>query len=153
MVQLPAVNTPQFSWCKNKMAHKSQPVPPIYEPEVIAEALYWAAHHKRREITLGLNAFIIVWGNKFFPGFGDWYLAKKGYSSQEYNGAPDPNQPDNLWSPVDTDPGARGDFSDRAKDESLQIKFTKFPGYPLYGGIIAFYIFTKLLKSAFGSRH
>ena len=135
MVQLPAVNTPQFNWCRNKMPRKSQPVPPIFQPELIAEYIYWAAHKRRRETVLGLNNWIIVWGNKFFPGFGDWYLAKTGFDSQQYNGSPGEDRPDNLWAPVDTNPGTQGSFTENAISKSNQMKFTTFPGYPFYGGI------------------
>jgi short-subunit dehydrogenase len=144
MVQLPAVNTPQFDWCKNKMAHKSQPVPPIYEPELIADTIFWAAHHKRREVIVGLNNLIIIWANKIFPGLGDMYLAKTGYASQQYNGSPDFDMPDNLWSPVDIDPGIRGNFSSQAKKNSRQMKMLKLPGYPYYG-IVFMGILLKLL--------
>lgn len=123
MVQLPALNTPQFDWCLAKLPHKPQPVPPIYQPEVAAEAIVWAAHNDRREITVGFNNTVILWGNKFFPGIGDRYLAKTGYQSQQYDGKIDPARPNNLWEPVDDDSdfGAHGDFDDRAKGSSWQL--------------------------------
>lgn len=121
MVQLPAVNTPQFNWCRAKLPRKPQPVPPIYQPEVAAEAIVWAAYHKRRELTLGVNNNVILWGNKFLPGLGDRYLAETGYESQQYDGSIDPDRPDNLWTPVDEDFGARGKFNERAKDDSWQL--------------------------------
>lgn len=126
MVQLPALNTPQFRWVKNKMEHKSQPVPPIYQPEVAAEAIVWAAHNKRREITVGFQNSIILWGNKFFPGFGDWYLAKTGYKSQQTD-QPKEEREFNLWEPVDDDEdhGARGSFSARAREQSWQLQVNK----------------------------
>jgi short-subunit dehydrogenase len=127
MVQLPAVNTPQFDWCKNNMNHKSQPVPPIFEPELIARHIFWAAHHHRRELLLGFNVWVIVWGNKLFPGLGDWYLGKTGYKSQQYNGAPDPNQQYNLWKPVDSDPGIRGSFSNKSTNQSFYMNLIHLP--------------------------
>lgn len=136
MVQLPAVNTPQFDWCKNMMPRKSQPVPPIFQPELIARHIYWAAHHHRREIFLGLNVWVVIWGNKFFPGLGDWYLAKTGYKNQQYNGRHDPNTANNLWKPVDKDPGIRGSFSKRAVNCSWQMSLVEKPGYPIYGPLI-----------------
>ena len=125
MVQLPALNTPQFNWCRAKLPHKPQPVPPIYQPEVAADAIVWAAYHNRREITVGFNNAVILWGNKFFPGVGDWYLAKTGYESQQLDERIDPDRPDNLWEPVEGDYGARGDFDDRAQNDSWQLWVNK----------------------------
>lgn len=121
MVQMPALNTPQFRWVKSRLPNKAQPVPPIYQPEVAAEAIIYAAYHRRREITVGLNNSIIVWGNKFFPGLGDHYLAKTGYESQQTAEPRDPDRPHNLWEPVAGDHGARGVFSDRAHPTSWQL--------------------------------
>lgn len=121
MVQMPALNTPQFEWVKSKLPHKAQPVPPIYQPEVAAEAIYWAAHNRRRELNVGANTSLFLWGNKFFPLFGDWYLSRTAYKSQQTNQPEDPNRPNNLWEPVPGDHGAHGDFDDQAKDESLQL--------------------------------
>ncbi|HXF64166.1 MAG TPA: SDR family oxidoreductase [Caldilineaceae bacterium] len=121
MVHLPAVNTPQFGWVKSRLPNKAQPVPPIYQPEVAAEAIVWAAHHRRRELTLGGMNALILWGNKFLPGFGDWYLAQTGYDSQQTNEPRDPNRPHNLWEPAPGDHGAHGDFDHLAKDHSWQL--------------------------------
>ncbi len=137
MPQLPAVNTPQFTWGRNKMPHKAQPVPPIYQPEVIAEAIYWAAHHKRRQIFIGASTAIVITGNKFFPGFGDWYLAKTGYDSQMRPEPRDPNQPDNLFEPVDTskDYGAHGAFDNRSIGRSYEVWVAEHKG--MLAGAIA----------------
>ncbi len=121
MVQLPAINTPQFSWCKTYMPRKPQPMPPIYQPEVAAEGIHWAAHHNRRELVIGLNTSIILLGNKFFPGYGDRFLARKGFEGQQYNGRVEANRPSNLWSPVEGDFGARGDFNHRSRSQSWQL--------------------------------
>jgi NAD(P)-dependent dehydrogenase (short-subunit alcohol dehydrogenase family) len=121
MVHLPAVNTPQFGWVKSRLPNKAQPVPPIYQPEVAAEAVYWAAHHDRREITVGLQNVIILWGNKFFPGLGDWYLARTGYQSQQTDEPRDPERPHNLWRPAPGHQGAHGDFDSQATDTSWQL--------------------------------
>ena len=122
MVQLPAVNTPQFTWGRNKMPRKAQPVPPIYQPEVIAEAIYWAAHHKKRQLYVGGSTVTVIMGNKFFAKFGDWYLGRTGYKSQMRDEPKDPNQPDNLFEPADTlkDYGAHGAFDNRSIDHSYQ---------------------------------
>ncbi|HEX6122002.1 MAG TPA: SDR family oxidoreductase, partial [Ktedonobacterales bacterium] len=75
MVQMPAMNTPQFDWGMNKMPNKSQPVPPIYQPEVAAGAVYYAAHHRRRQIYVGLSSLLVIQLNKLVPWLGDLYLA------------------------------------------------------------------------------
>ncbi|HZC07316.1 MAG TPA: SDR family oxidoreductase [Ktedonobacterales bacterium] len=123
MAELPAVNTPQFTWGRNKLPRKAQPVPPIYQPEVIADAVYWLAHHKKRQIFIGGSTAIVIIGNKFLPGFGDWYLGKTGYNSQMRPEERDPNQPDNLYEPVDTskDYGAHGAFDDRSINRSYEL--------------------------------
>lgn len=118
MVQMPALNTPQFNWCKTRMPRHPQPVPPIYQPEVAADAVYWSAHHRRREIIVGGKNLLIVWANKFMPGFGDRYLARTGYASQQTDKVIEGRREDNLWHPVPGAFAARGDFSDRSKDES-----------------------------------
>jgi NAD(P)-dependent dehydrogenase (short-subunit alcohol dehydrogenase family) len=123
MVQMPALNTPQFSWSKSRMPRKAQPVPPIYQPEVAADAIVWAAHHYRREWFVGGSTAVVITGNKIAPGFGDHYLAWNGYEAQMHDGADDPNRPNNLYEPVDEqrDFGAHGEFDDRSKPHSYQL--------------------------------
>ncbi len=123
MVQMPALNTPQFDWVKSRLPRKAQPVPPIYQPEVAAEAIYWAAHHYRREWYVGGSTVVAIVGNKIAPGLGDWYLGRQGYDAQQYDGARDPNRPNNLYGPVDEvrDHTAHGDFDARARDYSFQV--------------------------------
>ena len=82
MVQMPALNTPQFDWCRNKMPKRPQPVPPIYQPEVAARAIVFASKNQRREIYVGLPTVIAIIGNKLFPRLGDIYLGKNGVKSQ-----------------------------------------------------------------------
>jgi NAD(P)-dependent dehydrogenase (short-subunit alcohol dehydrogenase family) len=121
MVQMPALNTPQFNWVKSRLPRKPQPVPPIYEPEVAAEAIYWAAHHNRRELYVGMSTVKAILGNKVIPGLLDHYLGRTGYDAQQYDGYDDPNRADNLWEPVPRDYGAHGDFDRRAGGHSLQL--------------------------------
>jgi len=118
MVQLPAVNTPQFGWCRNKTGRAVEPVPPIFQPEIIAEALFEAAWHPRREIFLGASSIKAIVGNKLVPGFADRYLASRGYSGQLLD-APARDRPDNLFAPVARDAGAHGAFDDRARSRDL----------------------------------
>ncbi len=115
MVQLPALNTPQFSWVKSRLPRKPQPVPPIYQPEVAARAIVWAAYHDRREVSVGWPTVRAIVGNKIAPGLLDRYLARWGYESQQYDGSPDPSRRNNLWEPVPGDPGAHGAFDRRAR--------------------------------------
>jgi hypothetical protein len=122
MVQMPALNTPQFGWVKSKLPRKAQPVPPIYQPEVAARAIYYAAHHaKRREYYVGWSAVKAIVGNKIAPSLADYYLARDGYESQQYDGQRDPSRPDNLWKPVPGDHGAHGNFDDRARKRSSEL--------------------------------
>ena len=114
MVQMPALNTPQFGWVKSRLPRKAQPVPPIFQPEVAAEAIYFAAHNPRREFYIGLPTVKAIVADKIAPGLLDRYLARTGYDSQQYDGAEDPNRPDNLWQPVPGDHGAHGAFDARA---------------------------------------
>ena len=115
MVHLPSVNTPQFGWNKSRLPNHPRPVPPIFQPEVIAEAIHFAAHHQRREMTVGYPAVVAIYGNKLAPGLGDWYLGKTGYEAQQVPDQPiDPQRPDNLWEPVAGDHGAHGIFDERS---------------------------------------
>jgi NAD(P)-dependent dehydrogenase (short-subunit alcohol dehydrogenase family) len=121
MVQMPALNTPQFSWVKSRLPRKAQPVPPIFQPEVAARAIYWAAHHRRREIWVGGSTVAAIVGQKVAPGLLDLYLGRTGYEAQQYDGRSDPHQPDNLFQPVPGDFGAHGDFDERAHEHSPEL--------------------------------
>ncbi|HEX2642928.1 MAG TPA: SDR family oxidoreductase [Thermoanaerobaculia bacterium] len=120
MVQMPALNTPQFGWVKSRLPRKPQPVPPIFQPEVAAQAIVWAAHHRRREVWVGLPTVIAITGNRLAPWLADRYLARTGYDSQQHDGAADPDRPHNLWRPLPGDAGAHGAFDERAKSFNLQ---------------------------------
>ncbi len=122
MVQMPALNTPQFRWVKSRLPRKAQPVPPIYQPEVGARAVAWAAAHDERELNVGVSTSIVVFGNKWAPGFGDHYLAETGFDSQMTREPEDPNRADNLWQSVPGDVAAHGVFDQRAKDSSMQLR-------------------------------
>jgi len=118
-VLMPAVNTPQFTWCKSKMPRKPQPVAPIFQPEVAGRAVRWAAHHPgRRELLVGYSTWEAVWGTKFIPGLLDSYLGKTGYDSQQYDSGREPGAPVNLMEPVAGDFGAHGEFDDRSNSHS-----------------------------------
>ena len=120
-VHLPALNTPQFSWNKSRLPRHPQPVPPIFQPEVAAEAVYYAAHHPRREMLVGMPTVVAIYGDKIAPGVGDRYLAAQGYDSQQTDQPVDPERPNNLWEPLPGDRGAHGIFDDRSSSFSLQL--------------------------------
>jgi len=121
MVHLPAMNTPQFSWCRTRLPRHPQPVPPIFEPEVAAQGIYWAAHHRRRELLIGRSTVEAVVTNKVAPSFVDRYLARTGYESQQTSEPIDPNRPDNLFEPAPGEWGADGIFKDRSSKHSPQL--------------------------------
>jgi NAD(P)-dependent dehydrogenase (short-subunit alcohol dehydrogenase family) len=121
MVHLPALNTPQFDWCRTRLPRHPMPVPPIYQPEIAAEGIYYAAHHRRREMTIGAPTPVVIQANKLVPGFGDWYLAENGYDSQQTDQPVDPDRPSNLFQPVPGDHGAHGSFDAQAKSSSAQL--------------------------------
>jgi NAD(P)-dependent dehydrogenase (short-subunit alcohol dehydrogenase family) len=120
-VHMPALNTPQFSWVKSRLPRRPQPVPPIFEPEVAARAIVYAATHRRRELWVGAPTIEAIQAQKFIPGLLDKYLGKTGYAAQQYDGAADPNRPNNLWEPLPGDHGAHGDFDSRAHKRSWQL--------------------------------
>ncbi|MEW6156740.1 MAG: SDR family oxidoreductase [Verrucomicrobiota bacterium] len=125
MVQLPGVNTPQFDWVRSHLPNQAKPVGPVYQPEVAAEAIYWAAHQKRREVFVGIPAVKAIVGNKIIPGALDHYLAKAAVEDQQTSEPRDPNQPDNLWKAVPGDHGAHGRFDAQARKTSPQLWATK----------------------------
>lgn len=134
-VQMPALNTPQFGWARNKMPNRPQPVPPIFQPEVAADAILFAASHRRRNVPVGSPTWLAEWGQKFFPGTLDRYLGHRGYRGQQTN-EPDPHtRPDNLFEPVASDPGTRGRFSRRAKAASPALWVEKNRGLVLAAGV------------------
>jgi NAD(P)-dependent dehydrogenase (short-subunit alcohol dehydrogenase family) len=123
MVQLPALNTPQFEWVKSRLPGRAQPVPPIFQPEVAADAIVWASQRRQREVIVGWPSVVSIVGNKIAPGLADRYLSRTGYASQQTSEAERPDRPHNLWTPVDQDEdfGVRGRFAARAKAHSPQF--------------------------------
>jgi hypothetical protein len=126
MVQMPAVNTPQFSWLLSRLPRHAQPVPPIYQPELAARAVVYAAEHpKRREYWVGSTTMATLAANAVAPGLLDRYLARTGFQSQQTGQKQDPQAPENLWRPADRagghDFGAHGEFDDRAHGQDPQV--------------------------------
>ncbi|GAA2164591.1 SDR family oxidoreductase [Pedococcus bigeumensis] len=124
MVQMPAVNTPQFSWVMSRLRHRAQPVPPIYQPEVAANAVVYAAEHpRRREYWVGGSTVGTLVANAVCPGVLDRYLARTGFSAQQTGESQPSDAPENLWEPADArrDFGTHGRFDDRANPHSRQL--------------------------------
>ena len=124
MVQMPAVNTPQFDWVLSRLPNRARPVPPVYQPEVAARAVLYAADHPgRREYWVGGSTAATLMANAVVPGLLDRYLARTGFGSQQTDRRRRSTDPANLWKPVDDreDHGARGRFTDTSHDRSLQL--------------------------------
>jgi short-subunit dehydrogenase len=137
IVQMPGLNTTQFRWVKSRMPKKAQPVPPIYQPEVAARAIYYAAHHNRRSVNVGISTDYTILAEMFAPWFADWYLAKTGYKSQLIDEPEDPNRPYNLWKPVDSDQdhGSHGVYDNKAHEHSIQLWATTHRGWLTLAGV------------------
>jgi NAD(P)-dependent dehydrogenase (short-subunit alcohol dehydrogenase family) len=141
-VQMPAMNTTQFNWVKNRMPHNTQPVPPIFEPELAAKAVVAAgyAKHPRREYWVGTPTVMAIVGQRIIPGLLDRYLGKTGYKSQQLQNEPrDPNAPNNLYDYVPGKHSARGKFDERSQHSSLEVTLSLHRGWFALGalGIIA----------------
>ncbi|HET6632706.1 MAG TPA: SDR family oxidoreductase [Rhodanobacteraceae bacterium] len=136
-VHLPAVNTPQFGWARNRMPKKPQPVPPIYQPEVAAQAIYWSAHHDRRALLVGAPTLLTEWAQKLAPRLLDRYLGRTGYAAQQGSELDDPQRPDNLFEPVDTEPGARGRFNAKAHAHSPELWAAEHRGWVFGASLLA----------------
>lgn len=144
MVQMPALNTPQFGWVKSRLPRHPQPVPPIFQPEVAAQAILWAAQTSRREIWVGSPTVLAIVANYLVPGLLDRYLAKTNFKAQQYGGKVSPDRPNNLWEPLPGDHGAHGTFDSRARNFSWQLWadrrkgwFAAFGAFAIATGIIS----------------
>jgi len=136
-VHLPAVNTPQFDWARNHMARRPRPVAPIYQPEVAARAIVWAAHHERRELLVGAPTLLAEWAQKLAPGLLDRYLARTSFRAQLAEARDVPDRPDNLFSPVDSDPGAHGRFDADAHRSSFALWLSEHRGVAALAAALA----------------
>jgi NAD(P)-dependent dehydrogenase (short-subunit alcohol dehydrogenase family) len=122
LVELPAVNTPQFDWTRNRLPNRPQPVPPIFQPEVGAEAVFYASQHDvGRELMVAWPTVKATLGNKVIPGLLDHYLADVAWEGEQTNEPEDPDRPDNLFEPVPGDWAAHGRFDHRSKPESWEL--------------------------------
>ena len=121
VVHMPALNTPQFSWVKSRLPNRPQPVPPIFQPEVAARAIVYAAERHPRELWVGSPTVKAIVGQMFIPGILDHYLGKTGYRSQQTDEPVSRNRQNNLWEPVSGDHGAHGTFDSRARETSAEL--------------------------------
>ena len=119
MVQLPAMNTPQFDWMRNRMPNKPRPMGTIYQPEAAARTIYYAAHNPDREYKVGFSTLQAVLGNKLLPQLGDWVLARNAFEGQQSDEPAGKDQPDNLFDTVPGNYGAHGRFDEKAKEKSV----------------------------------
>ena len=138
MLQMPALNTPQFDWVRSRLPRRAQPVPPVFQPEVGAQAIVWASHHDRNEIYVGWPAVKAIAGNRIVPRLLDHYLARMGYGSQQTDEPEDPSRPDNLWETVPGNQGAHGRFDEWSHDHSLQLKASEHRRALALAGLAAF---------------
>jgi hypothetical protein len=137
MVQLSAFNTPQFQWGRTKLPRRPQPVPPIFQPEVAAKGIHWAAHHRRRELNVGFPAVKAILGNKLAPKLADRALVRLGYAGQMGKLPLPSDRPDNLYEAVPDDYGTHGRFDARSKAYSLQLWATTHRGMVAAGALAA----------------
>ena len=121
MVQLPALNTPQFDWLRNRLPHRAQPVPPVFQPELAGRAIRYAALHPRRELLVGGSTVLAVLADKIAPGLADLYLAWSGYRAQQGDEPEDRDRPDNLFTPTHGGYATHGRFDDQASESSTQF--------------------------------
>ena len=124
MVQLPAINTPQFTMARNRLPRHPMPVAPIYQPEVAADGIVWASEHRRREVWVGASTPAVIVGNALVPTAADHFLARTGFDGQQSDMPPD-DGPDYLFAPRPGDHGTHGRFGDLAKESSAQLRLTK----------------------------
>lgn len=124
MVHLAAFNTPQFDWGRTCMSKRPQPVEPIFQPEIAADAILWSATHRRRELWVGFPVIKAIVGTKLLPGLGDRILASEAWDGQMTDEPLPPGRQDNLYQPVPGDAGAHGRFDDRSKPVSWHYRYT-----------------------------
>lgn len=151
MVQLPALNTPQFHWVKTNLAKQPQPVPPIYQPEVAAQAIVWLADNYRREVSVAPPTSAAILGDKIASGLLDRYLAWTGYDSQQSDRPIEVGRRDNLWGPVATELSSHGEFDDQAHDDTLHWRWTTNRRWAIPALLLALSLFARFASRQQGS--
>ncbi len=135
MLHFPGINTPEFDWGKTTLAHRPKPAFPIYQPEVAARAIVWAAHHPRREMYVSLPAALMIWSSKLMPSLLDRFLGRFGYDLQQAKDTPiSPNRPDNLWQPIAGRHVVHGSYSEQALKTSLSSWLNMHRGWLAVAG-------------------
>src|SRR5207244_1614396 len=117
---LPAVNTPQFDWIRNLLPRRGRPVAPVFQPELAADAVVWAAGHRRREVDVAFSTTKAIVGQKLAPAVADRVLARTGFDAQQDPELDARDRPEDLWAPVAGDHGAHGRFDDEARRHSVE---------------------------------
>lgn len=149
VVHMPALNTTQFTWTKNKMRHRVRPTGTIFQPEVAADAILYAAEHRCRDIMVGYTTVEATLGEKIIPGWLDHYLAKAAWEGSLLPEPNDPQRPDNFWEPLPGDHGAHGEFDRKARDFSIELWAVKHRPWLLAGACVV----AGLLFANFAKRH
>ena len=134
MVELPALNTTQFDWVKSRLPNKARPMGTVFQPEVAAHAIVYAATHNRREIFVAMPTFQAIIGNRFFPGILDRMMANTAFNGQQTEEPEDPNRKNNLWDPVPGNHRAQGPFGDIARSSSPVLWLSLHPA--VFWGIL-----------------
>ncbi|HEY1686117.1 MAG TPA: SDR family oxidoreductase [Tepidisphaeraceae bacterium] len=137
LVNMPALNTTQFIWTKNKMPNKARPAGTIFQPEIAADAILFAAENQRREVMVGYTTVEATVGEKFVAGWLDHYLSKMAWDGSMLPELKDPNQPDNFWQPLPGDHGAHGEFDNISRKFSIQLWATKHRSWLLGSCFVA----------------
>lgn len=153
MVQLPAVNTPQFDWARNHLPHRLQPVPPIYQPETIAAAIFQAAQTAPRELWLGKSTLQAILGTMAAPALLDRMMATRAWAGQMTPEPAGENRDGNLFTPVTTDPGAHGRFDSRSRPQALRFPAGQVRGALLCLGVLAALTGLTTARAIADSRH
>lgn len=149
MIQMPAMNTPQFRFVRNKLPLKPRPMGTIYDPEVAAKAVLYVARHPQREVNVGYTTIETILGNKFCPGYMDRYLARTGYQGQQTTEPADPDATDNLWQPLKGDYGAHGRFEIGTMHISPLLWARRHKWITIAGIVVAACLFSDGLNKVF----
>jgi NAD(P)-dependent dehydrogenase (short-subunit alcohol dehydrogenase family) len=127
MVQLSAINTPQFNWARHRLSGRPKPLPPIFQPEIAADAIVWSSLHRRRELFVGFPAVKVSWASKLLPALSDWSACRQAVDGQvDHSSLPHTTAADNLFTPVSSEGGTRGRFDHQAKTSSAQWWFSQY---------------------------
>lgn len=150
MVQLPAFNTPQFNWGCNHTGKNPQPLPPIHDPALAAEAILWTAKNPQREVWVGVPSWKSIIGHKLFPGFLDRYVARKAWEGQFNGPDADPHSPHNLFEPVEQFHSEHGPFDNRSIRKKPMLWHVKNQNFWINGAAFAVLLVVFLLGLIIG---